>query len=163
MSETDGRWPVFYENWENYQKLIVQAVVPLSSNQLKLRVAPHLRTLSDLVAHIITTRVNWFHDVAGAGGKDVEVYMDWDFDNAPQRGPDELRTGLEASWQLVINALNTWTTAEFIEPFQVQGRDQVFSITRQWITWHVLEHDLHHGGELSFSLGIHGLPGVNID
>jgi hypothetical protein len=22
----------------------------------------------------------------------------------------------------------------------------------------VLEHDLHHGGELSFTLGMHGLP-----
>jgi hypothetical protein len=26
------------------------------------------------------------------------------------------------------------------------------------VTWHVIEHDLHHGGELSFSLGAHNLP-----
>jgi hypothetical protein len=28
--------------------------------------------------------------------------------------------------------------------------------------WHIAEHDIHHGGELSFSLGIHGLPGMDL-
>jgi uncharacterized damage-inducible protein DinB len=32
------------------------------------------------------------------------------------------------------------------------------TLTRQWILWHVLEHDLRHGGELFLTLGIHGLP-----
>jgi uncharacterized damage-inducible protein DinB len=26
------------------------------------------------------------------------------------------------------------------------------------VVWHVLEHDLHHGGELSLTLGLHGIP-----
>jgi hypothetical protein len=30
-------------------------------------------------------------------------------------------------------------------------------ITRAWVTWHVLEHDLHHGGELALALGMQGL------
>jgi uncharacterized damage-inducible protein DinB len=29
--------------------------------------------------------------------------------------------------------------------------------TRQWIIWHLIEHDLHHGGELFYTLGAHGL------
>lgn len=28
------------------------------------------------------------------------------------------------------------------------------------IIWHVLEHEIHHGGEISLVLGQHGLPGV---
>ncbi len=28
------------------------------------------------------------------------------------------------------------------------------------IAWHVLEHEIHHGGELSLALGGLGLPGV---
>lgn len=35
--------------------------------------------------------------------------------------------------------------------------------SRQWIIWHVLEHDIHHGGELSSILGAHGLAAVNLD
>ena len=30
-------------------------------------------------------------------------------------------------------------------------------LSRAWIVWHVLEHDLHHGGEISHTLGMHGL------
>ncbi len=35
--------------------------------------------------------------------------------------------------------------------------------SRQWIIWHVLEHDIHHGGELSSILGAHGLAAVDLD
>jgi uncharacterized damage-inducible protein DinB len=30
-------------------------------------------------------------------------------------------------------------------------------VSRAWVVWHVMEHDLHHGGELSLTLGLHGL------
>jgi uncharacterized damage-inducible protein DinB len=34
--------------------------------------------------------------------------------------------------------------------------------TRQWIIWHLVEHDVHHGGEISFSLGMHGVTGLDL-
>jgi hypothetical protein len=33
---------------------------------------------------------------------------------------------------------------------------------RKWVIWHLLEHDLHHGGELSFVLGMHGLAAPDL-
>jgi uncharacterized damage-inducible protein DinB len=39
------------------------------------------------------------------------------------------------------------------------GEDgQEVDLSRAWVVWHVLEHDLHHGGELSLTLGMHRLP-----
>lgn len=35
--------------------------------------------------------------------------------------------------------------------------------SRQWIIWGVLEHDIHHGSEVSTTLGMHGLPVVDTD
>lgn len=35
--------------------------------------------------------------------------------------------------------------------------------SRQWIIWGVLEHDIHHGSEISTTLGVHGLPVVEMD
>jgi hypothetical protein len=32
------------------------------------------------------------------------------------------------------------------------------AVARRWVVRHLLEHDLHHGGELASSLGAHGLP-----
>jgi len=30
--------------------------------------------------------------------------------------------------------------------------------TRQWIIWHILEHDTYHGGGLFLTLGMDGRP-----
>jgi hypothetical protein len=35
--------------------------------------------------------------------------------------------------------------------------------SRQWIIWGILEHDIHHGSEISTTLGVHGLPVVEMD
>ncbi|HEY6285010.1 MAG TPA: hypothetical protein VIX20_05065 [Ktedonobacteraceae bacterium] len=39
---------------------------------------------------------------------------------------------------------------------------QYIILSRQWVIWHVIEHDLHHGGELSFSLGAHNLAAPDL-
>ena len=33
---------------------------------------------------------------------------------------------------------------------------------RRFIVWHVAEHDIHHGGEISIILGMHGRPGLDM-
>ncbi len=33
---------------------------------------------------------------------------------------------------------------------------------RGWVVWHVMEHDVHHGGEISQILGSHGLSGLDL-
>ena len=35
--------------------------------------------------------------------------------------------------------------------------------SREWIIWGVLEHDIHHGSEISTILGVHGLPVLELD
>jgi hypothetical protein len=37
------------------------------------------------------------------------------------------------------------------------------AVSRQQVIWGVLEHDIHHGSEISTTLGIHGLPVVDLD
>ena len=37
-----------------------------------------------------------------------------------------------------------------------------YADSRQWIIWHLIEHELHHGGELSLTLGVHGLAAPDL-
>jgi uncharacterized damage-inducible protein DinB len=39
---------------------------------------------------------------------------------------------------------------------------QKYPVKRGWVIWHVIEHDLHHGGELSLTLGMHGLAAPDL-
>ncbi len=69
-------------------------------------------------------------------------------------------TGL--TWQPIEEGLARWTTEDYDEVLTVHRKGRTRVLTRGWIIWHLLEHDLHHGGELSFSLGMHGLPAIDI-
>jgi uncharacterized damage-inducible protein DinB len=149
----------FYEGWPEYQRLLVEAVAPLSAEQFALRAAPSLRPLWLLAAHIIGTRVAWFHLLMKEGDPALAVYDPWDWDNAPPRSAAELVEGLEATWAMVWGCLERWTPAMLEDAFTTRrGRRR----TRGWVVWHILEHDLHHGGELSLTLGIHGLPALDL-
>ena len=80
----------------------------------------------------------------------------------PERTADELVEGLNQTWTMMQDGLTRWTQADLEAKFQRPGAKSSKTVTRQWIIWHVLEHDLHHGGELSFALGVRGLPAIDL-
>lgn len=110
----------------------------------------------------------------------------------PLHSAAELVAGLEKTWQMIQNTLARLTPADLFEVFPpldqaervrhaklVEPALQPFAqiwldaaarsgevrpaVSLQWIIWHTLEHDIHHGSEISTILGIHGLPVVELD
>jgi uncharacterized damage-inducible protein DinB len=148
----------FYQGWDAYQAALVEAVAPLSEQQLALRAAPSLRPMWLLAAHIIGSRVSSFQDSMGEGEPALAPLESWDADGAPPRTAAELVQGLEATWQMMRECLDRWTPANLADIFVEQLGEQTYSYTRQRIIWGILKHDLHHGGELFLTLGMHGLP-----
>jgi uncharacterized damage-inducible protein DinB len=110
----------------------------------------------------------------------------------PLHSAAELVAGLEQTWQMIQNALARLTPADLervfppldeaervrhaklvesaLQPFAQMWLERVRlagevrpAVSLQWIIWGVLEHDIHHGSEISTTLGIHGLPVVNVE
>lgn len=150
------------KGWQDYQDHLVRAVSPLTSEQLALGAAPHLRTIGQLAAHILATRAGWLHNFLGEGPVAFEALHEWDDDAAPARSAEELAQALEVTWQPIRDGLARWTNDDYDQSFTVHRKGGVRTVTRGWVIWHLLEHDLHHGGELSLSLGMHGLPSVDV-
>jgi uncharacterized damage-inducible protein DinB len=102
----------------------------------------------------------------GEGPDELARMVEWDEDEAlPTRPAAEMVRGLELTWSVIKAGLERWSAAdltkEFLRPMpNAQGERP--SRSRQWIVWHLVEHDLHHGGEISFSLGMHGVPGLDL-
>jgi uncharacterized damage-inducible protein DinB len=151
-----------YKGWDNYQQLLLNVITPLSDEQLALRVAPHLRSIGEITTHIIGTRAGWWNQLMGEGDAAFAALADWNRPDAPVQNAATLVKGLETTWQVIQETLLRWTLADLEHIFQGTHRGEDYSLSRQWIIWHVIEHDLHHGGELSFSLGMHGLPAIDI-
>jgi len=152
----------FYRGWEEYQGLLIRAIGPLSPAQLALHATPEQRPLWLLATHIIGTRVGWFQGLLGEGDPALAAFDSWDADGASPRTAAELVHGLEATWGMIDDCLARWTPAMLDDPFSRERPHGTVTRTRQWVIWHVLEHDLHHGGEVSLTLGNHGLPALDL-
>jgi uncharacterized damage-inducible protein DinB len=59
-------------------------------------------------------------------------------------------------------AIARWTPADWQQTYPGEEPDEPATLTRQWVIWHLMEHDLHHGGEISLTLGMHGLTAPNL-
>jgi uncharacterized damage-inducible protein DinB len=151
----------FYKGWDVYQGLWIKALAPLSSEQLALRVAPHLRAIGENVAHIISGRVSNFLFM-GEGGAEIAPLEAWDEQGAPPRSATELISGLEATWQMIQSALVRWTPADMEDIFEDVQNEKVYRFTRQGIVWSTIKHDLHHGGEVSLTLGAYHLEALDL-
>ncbi len=84
----------FYKGWDTYQVILIKAVAPLSSEELALRAAPHLRSVGENVAHMISGRVSNFV-VLGEAGAEMAPLEQWDIPGAPLRSVAELVSGLQ--------------------------------------------------------------------
>lgn len=157
MSERQSTLSVFYKGWNDYQTLLIKALAPLSPEQLAVRAAPHLRSIGDIATHIIGARARWFHNLMGEGGQEFAALGAWDRKEMSTRNATELVSALEMTWQVIQEALARWTPAEWEQTYEGEDAGEPVSFTRQWVIWHLIEHDLHHGGEISLTLGMHGL------
>jgi uncharacterized damage-inducible protein DinB len=148
-----------YKGWDDHQISLVRALAPLSREQLVWRPAPHLRSVGEIAGHIIAGRVHWLHRVLGAGSADFASQVAaWRPEETVEENPAALVRWLEATWQMIEDALQSWTVADLTQSYDLppyQGKK--YALTRQWILWRVLSHDLHHGGELSVMLGMQGI------
>lgn len=171
MTEPVSPLATFYKpGWENYQHALIHTIAPLSSEQLALSLGPQQRSIGELLEHMIGARYNWFHLWMGEGDPTRDWSDDEDNDEPPVYQAASLVAWFEKSWRVISSALDRWTSADLEQLFRppashqawlrAQGLAEAPPHTRQWIVWHVMEHEIHHGGELSLALGGYGLPGI---
>ncbi|HEY6408258.1 MAG TPA: DinB family protein [Ktedonobacteraceae bacterium] len=163
MAEDHFTLTTFYTCWKAYQDHLRGALAPLTAEQLELRAAPHLRSIGENALHIIGCRVHWFTDFLGEdAGSEMKVYAGWNEValklGAPVPTAAAMVQALDSTWQFMTDCLARWSPADMRHTFPDDWDGKQVDLSRAWVVWHVMEHDLHHGGELSLTLGMHGLP-----
>lgn len=147
------------EWWQRYQDLLIRAIAPLTADQLAFRLGTQ-RSAGEIAIHMVRIRAWYLHGIMGEGGADMEALLQWDESGVVPRTSAELLAGIDQTWQLLTACLARWTAEDLRDTFFLDwlGHDT----TRGFVVWHILEHEIHHGGELSFTLGSYGLPGVDV-
>jgi uncharacterized damage-inducible protein DinB len=162
-----------HEGWARHQALVVKTLAALTPDQLNLRTAPHQWAIWQLAGHVAGSRAYWFHEVLGEGeaatrdlfrverttvpGLSLKDAGWEDVEDRP-RTAKELVGGLSRTWAIVDDCLRRWSAddlnASVVRPSRTHHRG--------WVVWHVMEHDIHHSGEISQILGSNGLSGFDL-
>ncbi len=150
-----------YQGWHTYQETLMKAIAPLSAEQLSLRAASDLRSVREIAAHMIGARARWFNWMEGTDA--FKPFVRWDSSEAKVWSAKEIVEGLEATWSAMQEAIGRWTPRDWEQtwPGDVADGDPEV-ITRPFVIWHLIEHDLYHGGQISTTLGTQGLPTLEL-
>jgi uncharacterized damage-inducible protein DinB len=168
-----------YEGWDSHQLALVRAITPLTPEQLAWRPTPHLRSVGEIISHITLGRLYWFHNMGAPGSAELARQIaSWEGEKANTENLTEIRKWfdaidqqemaivenhtelprwLEASWQMIETTLTTWTVADLAQTYRHLYQGKMYAVSRQWVIWRIMSHDLHHGGELAILLGLQGI------
>ena len=86
----------------------------------------------------------------------------WEDDLEHPRGADELVDALDSTFRIVERCLDRWTLDMLADQIHrdFKGTEQVHS--RASVLQRLFSHDAYHCGGLSQTLGIHGLPQIDL-
>jgi uncharacterized damage-inducible protein DinB len=158
MAEEDFTLTTFYTSWKDYQDRLKAALALLSTEQLSLRPASGQRSIGETAVHMLGCRRVWFTEFLGEdGGEEIKSYAHWEEPEAPSPTGAELAAAFDHTWQFMADCLARWSTGDMRQTFSDQRDGRFVELSRAHVVWHVLEHDLHHGGEVSLILGMHGI------
>jgi uncharacterized damage-inducible protein DinB len=156
----------FFGGWEDHNALLVKSIAPLGEEELTWSAGPGLWKIRMLACHIVAARAWWFHSWMGEGDEELGRLVPMD-DNSDEERPDAtmICNALGKSWQDVRACIARWTEDDLAAKFQRPKPNAAGERPwrdRRFIVWHVAEHDVHHGGEISLTLGMHGRPGLDM-
>ncbi len=174
MSNASDSLLTVFDGWNGYQQSIVNAVNPLTREQLAWRPAENFSSVGELVRHISLGRLTWLTRMDAPGSADVAGQISaWVVDSDGNRDiaegsvaitehPAELVRWLEITWQVIENTLRSWSTADLSQAYPHRWNGEMYAVSRQWTIWRVMNHDIHHGGELSLMLGLQGIEAFEL-
>jgi len=158
----------FYDRWPQYDRRLTDIVGSMSDEQLAIRPAPDGWPIWATVGHTAGTRTYWLCGVIGEPGAETTPFTDplsgvgWEDDLDHPRSAAELVMALDSTWAIIDRLLDRWTPEMLEETVERSYGDQRQVHSRASILQRILTHEAYHCGELSQTLGIHGLPQIDL-
>jgi uncharacterized damage-inducible protein DinB len=150
-----------FGHWSPVREGLVEALGILSDEQLGFAPSVEregreaLRSLGEVAVHVAGSEAGWFgHAISG----ELDGWP-------PAPAAEDHRT--VASIQALLREVHDGTVA-YLETIDADDLDATFAlpwgpeVTRRWAIWHVLEHEIHHRGEIYLMLGLMGMEAPDV-
>ncbi|HEU4918697.1 MAG TPA: DinB family protein [Candidatus Limnocylindrales bacterium] len=158
---------LFYDRWPQYNRRLTEVVGAMSDTDLAIRSAPDRFPIWAVVGHTAAVRVYWLCGVLGEPGAEATPFPDpnaegWEDDLDHPRRADELVLALDTTFAIVEGCLDRWTPGMLEDTVGRVYGDSHQVHSRSSILQRLLTHEAYHCGELSQTLGINGLPQIDL-
>jgi uncharacterized damage-inducible protein DinB len=163
-----------YDGWDGHQTSLVNAIAPLTPDQLGWRPATNQNSVGELARHISMGRINWFIRMGAPGSAPLADQIEaWQQDRDGNRhivenalpiteDAAQLVHWLDATWQMIGDTLKIWQVADLASTYQHTWNGNTYVVSRQWTIWRILTHDVHHGGQIALMLGMQGIEAFEL-
>jgi uncharacterized damage-inducible protein DinB len=143
-----------FAHWEQVRADLVTTIQQFSEAELRWAPFEGAWPAGQVMLHIADCEDNWLHGVVRG---EFKPWITYPLAEYPTR---------EAILGVLARAHQR--TKPFLEGLTDRDLEQVYAIpdgaqfSLYWILWHVLEHEIHHRGELSLILGLLGREGLDV-
>jgi hypothetical protein len=157
-----------YSTWPTYNLRLREAVAAMTEDQLAIQPSPERWPTWATVGHTACQRVFWLCDFAGAPGAGTTPFTNAAY-NCP--GDDDLEhvfsaealvDALDVTFRIVENCLDQWTIDMLDEEIRREDFGANWVHTRGAVIQRVFSHDVYHCAELNETLGVAGLPQIDL-
>ncbi len=144
-----------FSHWDQVRNDLLTTIDLFDDDHLDYAPFQNSWSVGEIILHIASAEKGWFQYVVR------REYDQWpaDFSLKDHPSKDKIKVKL-------LEVHNR--TLEFIKPLEVEDLNTIIDFPWDgkdrlgWIIWHVIEHEIHHRGELSLILGMLGREGLDV-
>jgi uncharacterized damage-inducible protein DinB len=143
-----------FDHWTSVRRGLNKALDKLTDEQLDFVAREGMRSLGTVARHIAHAEEAWFRHWMVGKTEGPSEYAAEDYPTVE-------------SIKALLAEVHARTEA-YLETLDVADLDQGFETCwgqrgpLRWVIWHVMEHEIHHRGEIYFMLGLLGMEAPDV-
>jgi uncharacterized damage-inducible protein DinB len=143
-----------YQQWEQVRADLLATIDMFHEDELTFVPFEGSWPVGQIMLHIADCEDNWLYGVAQ---QQIEPWIFYNLSDYPNRSV--IKKLLDRAHCRTAAFLDRLETADLDKKYPTP-EGQPYRLG--WIIWHVLEHEIHHRGELSLVLGLLGRQGLDV-
>lgn len=145
----------FFAHWEQVRKDLLATLEKFSEEELAFVPFDGSWPVGQIALHIADCEDNWIHGVVRG---EIQPWIFYEFKDYPTKA--EIVALLDMAHAKTLSFLEELSEEDLATEYLIP--DGGGSASLYWILWHVLEHEIHHRGELSLIHGLLGREGLDV-
>ena len=143
-----------FSHWNQVRDDLLSTIDMFKEDELMFVPFTGSWSVGKIMLHIADCDNYWLHFVVR---HEIEEWSYYDLVNHPTT--PAIKEVLESVRNKTMPFLDSLDESDLDEVYKTPEGE---AFTLRWIIWHVLEHEVHHRGELSLVLGLLGRQGLDV-